>query len=422
VLVLDEAGRPEITAAEMDRRSLELAAALVTYGLTPGARVAVLTGDGGDALLGLLAAVRAGGTVVPLDPGMADAALLTTLARGSVKQALVADDALLRRILSIRPDLPELDLVLLFREPGEERAAALTVFGACQVGAEALAREPGLLPRRAAEDGRASAVLRVGEDSELHLSHENLLAAVEAAAEALRIERGETVLSALPAADAAQLALALSCLGRGARLAHVSRAEQLGDALQNVRPELAVLPRSFAGALRSHLESAAGAGRRLGRWLLRFALRQGSKRCRADLSAGRLPSERSWGWRVAEALVARRIREATGGRLSRLVSLGDPLPAPESEAFLHLRVPFLEGLALPEAGGLVAVNRADGLRLATVGRAVPGLEARIRPDGILELRGAMVPGEGWRHVPFRGRIDSEGFLAGARLASGDPAP
>jgi long-chain acyl-CoA synthetase len=420
-LVLEEAGRREITAAELDRRSLELAAALVTYGLVPGARVAVLTGDGGDALLGLLAAVRAGGTMVPLDPGMADAALLDALARSSVKQALVVDDALLRRILSIRPDLPELDLVLLFREPGEERAAALTVSGACQVGAQALERAPGLLPRRAAEDSRASAVLRVGKDVELSLSHENLLAAVEAAAEALRIERGETVLSALPAADAAQLALGLSCLGRGARFAHHSRAEHLGEALRSVRPGLAVLPSSLAGELRLHLESAAGAGRPLGKLLLRFALRQGSRRCRADLSAGRLPSARSWGWRIAEALVVRRIHEATGGRLSRLVLLGDPLPAPESGPFLHLGLPLLEGLALPEAGGLVAMNRTDGLRPATAGRAVPGLEARIRPDGILELRGAMVPGDGWRPVPFRGRIDSEGFLSGATPAQGDPA-
>jgi long-chain acyl-CoA synthetase len=426
VLVLEEAGRQEVTAAELDRRSLELAAALVTYGLTPGARVAVLTEDGGDALLGSLAALRAGGTLVPLDPGTDDAALLQILAGASVRQALVADAALLRRILAIRPDLPELDLVLLFRESGEERAAALTVAGACTVGADALAREPGLLPRRAAEGGQAPAVLRTRADAEILLTHENALAAVEAAGAALCIERDETVLSALPAADAAQLALALACLGRGARLAHVSRAETLGPALLDIGPEIAVLPRALAGTLRSHIESAAGVGSRLGRRLLRFAARQGSKRSESDLSAGRLPSAKTWGWRVADALVIRRIREATGGRLSRLVSLGEPLPAAESEFFLHLGVPFLEGLALPEAGGLVAVNRADGLRAATAGRAVPGLEARFRADGILELRGSMVPGEGWRRVPFRGRIDGDGYLTGsiripARLPQG-PTP
>jgi long-chain acyl-CoA synthetase len=418
VLLLEEAGRREVTAAELDRRSLELAAALVTYGLTAGARVAVLTGDGGDALLGALAAVRAGGTLVPLDPGAPDAALLEAFLEGSVKQALVADEALLRRVLSIRPDLPDLDLVLLLREPREGRAAAMTVGGACAVGADALTHEPDLLPARPAENGRAPAMIRVGRGRDLRLTHENVLAAADAATAALGMERDQSLLSALSPADPAHLALALACAARGARLAHVSGAGAVGEALRTVRPDIAVLPRSSAGELRSHIEAAAGAGGHLGRWLLGFALRQGSRRSRADLAACRLPSASAWGFSIAKALVVRRIHEAVGGRLSRLVSLGDPLPAAESLFFLHLGIPFLEGLAFPEAGGLVSVNRADGLRVGTVGRAVPGLEARIRPDGILEVRGAMVSGDGWRGVPFRGHVDAQGFLAGTTIPAG----
>jgi long-chain acyl-CoA synthetase len=404
----------EMPAAELDRRSAELAAALVTYGLTPGARVAVLTGDGNEALFGLLAVLRAGGTVVPLDPGLPDAGLLDALGRTSARQILASDDVLLQRILSIRPELPELDIVLLFRgSGGENRAAALTVSGACTVGKDALARQPGLLRREAPEETPPPAVLRFAHDGEiLAFTDGNALAAIETAGAALRIERDETVLSALPASDAAHLVLALVCLARGARLAHLAPPERLGEAMLDVHPAVAVLPGSLAGALRRHLEAAVGAESWLGGKLLRFALRQGSKRGALDLAAGRLPAARSFGFRVAEALVIRRIARASGGRLKRLASLGKPLPVVESSFFLWLGVPFLEGLALPEAGGLVAMNRTDALRAGTAGRLVPGLEGRVGADGAFEIRGPMVAGGTWRSVPFRGRLDKDGYLTG----------
>jgi long-chain acyl-CoA synthetase len=403
-----------VTAAELDRRSAQLAAALATYGLEHGARAAILTADGAEAVLGLLAILRAGGTAVPLDPGTTDAELAGTLLGASVRQILVSDDGLLARIQRIRPELPELDLVLLFREPGESRAAALTVAGACAAGSEALAGESGLLDGQVPGGARAPAVLRVATGGETLLeTHDNLLAAAEAAASALRIERDETVFSALPATDAAHVALAMACLGRGARLGHASTAEGLAQALSVLRPTLAVVPSAFSAALRAHLEAAVGAAGWLGGKLLRFALGQGEKRGAADLAAGRLPAGSTWGWRVAEALVVRRIARATGGRLSRIVSLGEPLPASELGFFLSLGLPFLEGVAFPEAAGLVSVSRADALRPGTAGRLVPGLEARAGDSGVLELRGAMVVGGGWRSVPFRGQLDGDGYLSGS---------
>jgi long-chain acyl-CoA synthetase len=402
----------EVSAAELDRHSLELAAALVTYGLEPGARAALLTADGSEEMLGLLAVLRAGGTAVPLDAGATDARILEILQRASVRQVLVSDEALLRRILAIRPEASELDLVFLFRGSEDDRTAALTVAGACAVGADALCREPGLLPPEAATGAMGPAVLRSSDRGEILLDHPQVLAAAEVAGSALGIQRGDTVLSALPAPDAAHLSLALACLLRGARLVHVHPAERLGEALGAARPGIAVLPSSLSGVLRRHLETAAGARSWLGSRLLHFALSQGAKRGAAELAAGRLPAARTWGWRAAQALVIRRIGKAVGSRLTSLASLGEPLPAVESGFFLSLGLPFLEGLAFPEAGGLVAMSRSDALRQGTAGRLVPGLEARVGADGALEIKGAMVAGGGWRRVPLRGRLDRDGYLAG----------
>jgi long-chain acyl-CoA synthetase len=413
-LVRLEGAWREIPSSELDRRSLELAAALVTYGLEPGARVAALTPHGSEALLGFLSVLRAAGTFVPLAPTLPDDGLLEALRRLSVRQILVSGDDQLGRLQTIRPDLPELDLILLFHEPGRGRAAALTVSEARAFGADALAGEPGLLKREPPGGGEAPAVRLEAEGREVSLADGNLLAAAEATGAALAIERGEVVVSALPASDVAHLTLALACLARGARLAHVPSPDGLGDALLAVRPEVVVFPRALAGDLRGILEAAARAGTWLGRSLLRLALREGEKRGRPDLAAGRLPETRTWGWRAADALVVRRIRRATGGRLTRLVSLGEPLPPDESGFLLSLGMPFLEGLAVAEAGGLVSVNRPGAIRQGTAGKPVPGLEARTGEGGALEFRGAMVSGEGWRSVPVRGRLDGDGYVAGVQ--------
>ena len=413
VLLAPGAAGTSVQTAEIDRRTRELAAALVTYGLDSGAKAAVLTEDGGEALIGVLSVLRAGGTAVLLDPAWTGPQLLDLLTRTSARQVLVANELLLGRILEIRPELPDLDLVLLFRGSGESRAAALTVAEACVAGAASLAGEPDLLDPPASPGGADAAVLvwtGEGEGGEVVYTHANLLAAVGATGAALGIECGATVLAALPAFDLTFLVIALACLERGAALAHLVAVEELGAALLAVRPTLAVLPRSSAGALRRHIESAVGAKGWLGGKLLRFAIGQGMKRGQADLAAGRLPVALTWGWRAADALVIWRVRRAVGGRLAGVASLGPPLPAGEAEFFLAAGLSFLEGLACQEAGGLVAVNRPAALRPGTAGLPVPGVEIRAGTGGRLEIRGPMIPGDVWRSVPFQGQIDSGGFL------------
>jgi long-chain acyl-CoA synthetase len=86
---------------------------------------------------------------------------------------------------------------------------------------------------------------------------------------------------------------------------------------------------------------------------------------------------------------------------------------------------ILEGYGLTETVAPVAVNRAERFKFGTVGQLIPGMEAKIAPDGELLLRGkglfqgyykdpeataAAIDAAGWFHTGDIAVIDAEGFI------------
>ncbi len=85
-----EPGRNPLQYRELDRRSSELASHIVSAGVEPGDLVAVCSGRSIDALVAIVAIIRAGAAYVPLDPEYPDDQLKSLLAQ--IEPALVISD------------------------------------------------------------------------------------------------------------------------------------------------------------------------------------------------------------------------------------------------------------------------------------------------------------------------------------------
>jgi long-chain acyl-CoA synthetase len=133
---------------------------------------------------------------------------------------------------------------------------------------------------------------------------------------------------------------------------------------------------------------------------------------------------------LADRLVFRKIRDAFGGRMRRLVSGGAALPADLALVFNGAGVPVLQGYGMTETSPVIAVNTLDENRIGTVGRPLPGIDVAIAEDGEILTRGPQVfkgyfkkpeeteeafdregSGEAWFKTGDVGHFDSDGFLA-----------
>ncbi len=416
------------SARELGARATGLACALMGYGIGRGESVAVLTPLPEEALLADLAIHAFAGVCVPLDPGLPDGALLEILKDSSARLIFVSDVALLARILAIRPGLPSLDLVLLFRGPEEGRSPATLVETACEVGEERIGTESEFVAQATAASGPdspACLAYRIGAGGgveRIRLTQRNLLAATEGLAAILELGGEDDVLSCLPPWEIGWLTLTQACFRSGADLTlRRPGGSPLVD-IRGLRPSVVAMDSAALIACRDDALRESGIESWFRRPLVRWALRRGMERARPELASGKLPSERPWGFRVAEWVALDRIRRLHGGRLRSLVSLGSPLAPSESEFFFAAGIPLFEGLPLPEVAGVVTLNTRSALRPGSAGKALPGIELRAEPDGSLFARGAPVALEGsfrvaegalrepWRRIGARGRVDADGYL------------
>ena len=126
-----------------------------------------------------------------------------------------------------------------------------------------------------------------------------------------------------------------------------------------------------------------------------------------------------------DKLVYTRLRAALGGHCIGAVSGGAPLGERLGHFYRGIGVVVYEGYGLTETTAAAAVNHENALKIGTVGRPLPGVEAAIADDGEVLIRGGIVmrgywknedatreniDGEGWFHTGDLGELDDDGFL------------
>ncbi|MGB7477838.1 MAG: long-chain fatty acid--CoA ligase [Polyangiales bacterium] len=200
---------------------------------------------------------------------------------------------------------------------------------------------------------------------------------------------------------------------------------QIKDYLVDVHPTIFLaVPRvweKFEAALRGKLAEATGIKAKLASWARKTEL----EAFKQEVATGRPVS--SFSRNLANKLVISKIKEALGlDQLQVALSGAAPISVSTLEFFASIGLPVHEGYGMTETTAFASVQPHGRPKLGTIGRPLPGVQAKIADDGEIMLKGVnMVTGyhrlpdktaelydsDGWMHTGDLGAIDQDGYIS-----------
>jgi long-chain acyl-CoA synthetase len=426
-----------ITWAQTRQQALELAAGLISLGLAPGERVALMLPNRTEHVLADQAAVHAGGVPVTF---------YATLAADQVRY--VADDCDARIVvLDGGPELgrwqPVLDQLPGVRKVIVRDAAVcppgdkyLTWADFAALGRDRYAAAPGQVDARVAAirpDDPVTVLYTsgtTGNPKGVLITHASVLYELAGTnAAAFLVDRVRWV-SYLPLAHIAERMFSIYGAVRSAGHIHFCH-----DASSGLLAALtAVRPTAFFGVPRVWEKIQAGLQAALSgeqdpaaREAVGAAMATGLRYVQSCQFGQTTPDDLAADFQRADEAVLAPIRSLIGlGDVIMVSSAAAPLPPEVATFFAGLGLKIYDVYGMTETTGAFTANVPGAFRLGTVGRALPGIEVSIASDGEILTRGPLnTPGyinlpqrtaelidaDGWLHTGDIGSLDADGFLS-----------
>jgi long-chain acyl-CoA synthetase len=106
----------------------------------------------------------------------------------------------------------------------------------------------------------------------------------------------------------------------------------------------------------------------------------------------------------------RAIRRKFGWRFWAIVSGGAALPAAAEQFWTRIGYAVIQGYGLTETTSLVSLNHPFRLGSGSIGKALPGLEVELSPEGEILVRGENVASGYWKDARVASVLDADGWF------------
>jgi long-chain acyl-CoA synthetase len=426
-----------ITWAQARRHALELAAGLAGLGLRPGERVALMLPNRVEHVLADLGVVHAGGVPVTFYSTLAADQVGYVAGDCDARIAVLDGAAELARWQPVLDRLPGLRKIIVRDAavcPPEEMYLTWADFAALgrQRYAEARAEIAGRVAAIRPDDPVTVLYTSgtTGNPKGVVTTHRSVLYELAGSnATGFMVDHVRWV-SYLPLAHIAERMF--SIYGAVHSAAHIHFCH---DAASGLLATLgAVRPTAFFGVPRVWEKIKAGIEALLAgeqdparRAAVEAAMATGRRYVESCQFGRTTPEALAAEFGQADEAVLRPIRSLLGlGDAVMVSSAAAPLPPDVASFFAGLGLKILDVYGMTETAGAFTANNPGAFRLGTVGRALPGVEITIAPDGEILTRGPLnTPGyvnlpertaeliddDGWLHTGDIGSLDADGFLS-----------
>ena len=414
----------------------DFALGLAAHGFRRGDKLAVIGDNRPRLYWAQLAAQCLGGTAVPMYQDSIASELVFVLDHAEVSVVVAEDQEQVDKILSLRAELPHLELVVYDDPKGlrhysndglksfADMQAAGREFGAAHPGyveAEIDNGEPddlALLTYTSGTTGRPKGVM---------LSHANLLSSAQGFIAAEDIRATDELLCYLPMAwiGNSLFSLVLTLLV-GFTCNCPERPQTVQRDLRELGPTIAIAPPRIWENMLTQLRVRAADSTPLKRRLFEF-FRGLAERAEQRKGEGKqTPLASRLGRALGEVLVYGPVRDQLGLRRARWVYTGGAPLGPDTFRFFRaFGVNIKQVWGSTELAGLASLQPDGEADPDTVGRVTPGSDVRIAEDGEVLIRSAAVfkgyykqpeatretmTDDGWLRSGDSGFVDRRGHL------------
>ena len=424
------------------------AAGLRDLGLARGDRVALISEGRLEWPVGELGILYCGAINVPISVKIEEPVELRFRLQHAGCRMVIASGPQAQKVLSVRSDLPNLELVILLDESAAPVPGTIAFADVLRRGMARLERAPDDVERSwRALAGSDPATISytsgtTADPKGIVLSHRNYTANIEQSVARYPLDPGSVVLLNIPWDHAFGHTCGIYALastgGSFACAQGRTQMEQLRNLpanIREIRPTLLLSVPALAKGFRRGIEKAVRDKGVVAQLLFRAGV------ATAQVYNG-LGVDRGRGARALlkplvalfDALVFRKIRANFGGRLAYFVGGGALLDLELQRFFYAIGVPMYQGYGLTEAAPVISANARPCHKLGSSGPPLEGLEVRIRDGagrdlpagakGEIVVRGENVMlgywqnpkataetiCDGWLRTGDLGYLDADGFL------------
>jgi len=417
-----------LSTEEFGRRVKDLCLGLKDLGIGKGDKVIILSENRPNWVITDYANLCLGAITVPIYTSLVPEQIKYIIDDSDAKAVVVSCEELWQKVEAVRPSLSKVRHYITFLEKAPE--GVLTLSQVMERGRKLDEQDPALfesLVKAVKPEDEASLIYTSGTTGlpkGVILTHSNFLSNVQSVSTIIDFSDKDVALSFLPLSHVLERMVTFTYIYKGCRIGYAESVETVGENLLEIRPNIMVsVPRVFEKIYAKVMDNVLASStlkKRIFFWALKVGKEYGRRKLNKEPIPGGLQRKRN----LAHKLVYSKIIEKTGGRVRFFVSGGAPLSKDIAEFFYALGLVILEGYGLTETSPVISANTFENIRLGTVGKAIPGVEVKIAPDGEILTRGPHVMKgyykkeaetresfEGdWFHTGDIGHIDGDGFI------------
>ncbi|WP_099045706.1 AMP-dependent synthetase/ligase [Ruegeria marisrubri] len=349
---------------------------------------------------------------------------------------IVEDEEQLDKYLQVEGEVPGLLNVIILEDEGLhdlEHHRCLMIDDLYEIGRQAEKEEPDAFEAEIAKASPQDTALLIytsgttGMPKGAMLSHENIMAAIEAGAHRLPTKPTDEQLCFLPLCHILERDVSIYFpLASKCTVNFAESPETVFANLQEVSPDtFTAVPRVWE-KIYSQVLIMAQEATPSGRAAFGMALKAGMKRAEYLIDNKPVPAGVAASFWLWDRLVLRNLRRMLGMDRMRRGGTGAAPISPELlKWYWAIGVPLVEGYGMTETAGIATINTLEENKIGTIGKAVPGIDVRIADNGEIQVHGLNIfqgywrnnektaetfTDDGWLRTGDIGRMDEEGYV------------